>query len=87
MINNRMQSAIIIIITMLSVLSFVLPFMAYCVTRNWVTLVSSVTTFPLGFIWTWIIKRVFPLNQQDHERELVKVMYSNISINKKQKPY
>lgn len=83
MVNNRMQWAIILIITALSMLSLALPFVTYWLTHNWVMLVSSATTIPLGFAWTWIIKRLFPLNQQDHEREFVRIIHSKKHTNEK----
>jgi hypothetical protein len=61
MTNNRMQWAIVIIITALSMFSLVLSPIIYWLTHNWITLMPSATTLPLGFAWVWIIKRVFPL--------------------------
>jgi len=73
MIMNKMQWALLIIFMLLTILALILPLLAYCLTGNWLTLTSSASTIPLGYVWNWIVKRVFPLNEQDHERELARI--------------
>jgi hypothetical protein len=76
MTNNKMQWAIIAVVSILGILSVILPFITYWLTHNWITLASSsVAALPMGFVWNWITKRVFPLNQQDHERELIRIIH------------
>jgi hypothetical protein len=70
---QSMQWAILIIIAVLTVLTLILPVVAYVLTGNVVILTPAASALPLGFVWTWIARRVFPLNQQDHERELEKL--------------
>jgi hypothetical protein len=81
MMNNKMQWAILLIITALSLLSPALSFATYWFTHNWLALVPSASTIPLGSAWIWMIKRIFPLNQQDHERELARITRSKKRTN------
>ena len=83
MINNRMQWVIILVITVLSVLLLALSFITYWLMHNWIMLVPSATTIPLGFAWIWIIKRIFPFNKQDHEREFARITHPKKHANGK----
>jgi hypothetical protein len=71
--GTLMQWAVLAILTLLTVLLLLLSVIAFFLTRNWFTLTPVVGDIPLGFAWTWIIKRVFPLNERDHQRELERV--------------
>jgi hypothetical protein len=47
----------------------------YWLTGNWLILTSVASSVPLSFTWAWITKRVFPLNEKDHERALAKITH------------
>jgi hypothetical protein len=70
---QRLQWAMLLIISLITVLALALPVLAYYLTGNWIMLAPAASSLPLGYVWTWIAKRVFPLNEQDHQRALEQI--------------
>ena|SRR5450755_2419282 len=77
-LDKKQQWAIIFILALVTMLVLALPILAYHLTGNWLTFTPSLGSIPLGFAWTWIVRRVFPLNKIDHKRALAKIKYNSM---------
>ena len=75
--DKKQQWAIIFILTLLTILSLVLPILAYCLTGNWLTVTPSISAIPLGFAWRLLIKRIFPPSEKDYELETIKITHAS----------
>ena len=62
--GDRMKWALLIIITLLTILSLSLPVVGYCLTGSWLTLMPAVTSIPLSFVWKRITESVFPIETE-----------------------
>ena len=65
--------AILIIVTLLTILVIAEPVIVFIITKNWYSFVPATGLLPLGYAWKHILHYFFPKTPQDYELEKEKI--------------
>ena len=86
MIDNKKQWYILILVTLWLLAAMILPIIAFCFTRNPITLTLFGTMVPPTYIFSRITRHIFPKDDRDYKLAEIKARCAADRNNKKSIP-
>ena len=83
MIDNKKQWYVLILVTLWLLAALISPIVAFCLTKNPVTLTLFGTMIPPSFIFSRITRHIFPKDDRDYKLAEIKAKYAADRTSKK----
>ena len=71
--SHAMQWTLLVVIAIITLAVLVVPLVFAILKDQALLAIPSVGTLPLSYIWVWLAKFVFPINERDHEYRMTKL--------------
>ena len=81
--SRTMQWALLIITTVLTFAVIIVPALIFFLTRSLLGVIPSAGVLPLGYMWTCIVRHLFPKDPREYELATKRIEHADLRLSHK----
>jgi hypothetical protein len=78
--SRTMQWALLIITTVLTFAVIIVPALIFFLTRSLLGVIPSAGVLPLGYMWTCIVRHLFPKDPREYELATKRIEHADLRL-------